>query len=199
MGSTFLKCHRLLIPQLATLYGIQFHTAVVCNPASFLQLTASLISWVFHDLGKTEAILKGLPDTLYQRASTRSTYISTWLSERISVWVIPSVFSYTYFPLEVKAEYFHSRSFEGVTLSNIITPFQVNHPHLLLCACVLCKKLSLYMLYANFQLMFNFSYIFTFYKQVYFIIEKQAVVKQAKVTQSRLLSLVLLFLFCTLP
>lgn len=55
------------------------------------------------------------------------------------------------------------------------------------------------MLYANFHLMFNFSYIFSFYKQVYFIIEKQAVVKQAKVIQSRLLSLVLLFLFCTLP
>lgn len=128
-----------------------------------------------------------------QRTNIRSTQVSTWPSGRISVWVIPSVFSYTYFPLEVKAECFHLRFFEGVALSSVIIPLQVNHPHLLLCVCIFHVKIvSLWCPMPIFQLMWNFSYIFNFYKQVYFIMKKQVKVKITWI-QSRFLSPGLLF------
>lgn len=50
-----------------------------------------------------------------------------------------------------------------------------------------------------FQLMCNFSYIFNFYKQAHFIIEKLAKVQQATIIQSRFLSLGLLFLILHTP
>lgn len=116
---------------------------------------------------------------------------------------MPSVFSHTYFPLEVKAECLHSRCSEGVALSNVVTPLPVSHPHTpsySLCVFFMWKILPLCVsLYVpGFQLTCNFSCILNFYKQVHFMIGKQAKVQQATMTQSRFLFLGL-FLFCPLP
>ena len=122
LGTYLSYCHRILMPEFLLLFmAFSSIVAVTCSPANSLQITAALsyhgcLPWPGQNAGHSEG-----PSGHSLAIKELVQEVSPWPSRKISVWVMPSVYFYTHYPLELKAEYFHSRSLEGVALWKVIT------------------------------------------------------------------------------
>lgn len=107
----------------------------------------------------------------YLSISTKSSVVSTWPSGRICMWKMPSVSSHIHYPLELRVEGFHSRSFEGVALLNPV-PSELTTPSMCVLYCIFRVTDYPFMSYANFSVEVHFFIFLIFINR--YLIEKQA-------------------------